>query len=150
MLSVLRDFGWLIIFEKSNLTPTQCLIYLGACIDTHRNTVSLPEQKIPVIHSISLRKPVPTDSGDDGGCTIHSQMGSMEGLSILVRFSVLVEVREHEQIDLNHIRDKERSELMATHQEPFVLSLPFADHLHSSHNQCQCSRLGSCLPGESG
>lgn len=42
LLSTLTDFGWLVDWEKSLLTPTQSKIYLGALFNTSAGTVCLP------------------------------------------------------------------------------------------------------------
>lgn len=44
-----RELGWLINSEKSQLTLTQQMIYLGAMFDTHEGTVSLPPLKAKTI-----------------------------------------------------------------------------------------------------
>ncbi|XP_017951402.1 uncharacterized protein LOC108648175 [Xenopus tropicalis] len=42
----LQQFGWLINWEKSCLTPTQSLVFLGAYLKTLDNLVCLPLEKI--------------------------------------------------------------------------------------------------------
>lgn len=48
-LAVLEDFGWLVNREKSQLEPTQRIIYLGASIDSVQATVALPHAKVEKI-----------------------------------------------------------------------------------------------------
>ncbi|XP_041446855.1 uncharacterized protein LOC121403130 [Xenopus laevis] len=45
-ISFLQSHGWLINWEKSQLQPSQSLIYLGALFNTADNVVQLPQQKI--------------------------------------------------------------------------------------------------------
>lgn len=47
VLDTLIKFGWLINYAKSQLTPTQEIIYLGAFFNTPGRAVSLPAEKIP-------------------------------------------------------------------------------------------------------
>lgn len=47
LITTLQNFGWIINWGKSNLQPTQRMIFLGAELDTRLNTVELPQEKIP-------------------------------------------------------------------------------------------------------
>lgn len=49
LLQSLRELGWLINSGKSQLAPTQRMIYLGAMFDTREGTVSLPSLKMRII-----------------------------------------------------------------------------------------------------
>ena len=49
VISTLKEFGWLLNLQKSQLEPTQRLVYLGAQFDTVENSISLPLEKIPVV-----------------------------------------------------------------------------------------------------
>ncbi|XP_068118214.1 polycystin-1-like [Hyperolius riggenbachi] len=49
LLHTLQQFGWLINWDKSKLTPAQTLIFLGAEIDTVHNAVRLPQEKVQTI-----------------------------------------------------------------------------------------------------
>lgn len=46
VISTLQEFGWILNQEKSQLDPSQSLVFLGALFDTVRGTISLPEEKI--------------------------------------------------------------------------------------------------------
>lgn len=53
LLSTLQQFGWLINWKKSNLQPTQKMIFLGAELNTRDNKVELPqEKKKPLTHKM--------------------------------------------------------------------------------------------------
>ena len=49
VLNTLTRFGWLINFTKSQLAPTQRMVYLGALFSTPERAVSLPPEKIPAL-----------------------------------------------------------------------------------------------------
>lgn len=49
VLNTLSQFGWLINYSKSQLTPTQKMTYLGALFNTPDRAVSLPPEKIPIL-----------------------------------------------------------------------------------------------------
>lgn len=49
LLQSLRELGWLIHSDKSQLAPTQQMIYLGAMFNTQEGTVSLPPPKLRIV-----------------------------------------------------------------------------------------------------
>lgn len=48
LIATLQRFGWIINWEKSQLSPTQSMVYLGALIDTLQGQVSLPNPRVKV------------------------------------------------------------------------------------------------------
>lgn len=51
LINTLQEFGWLINWGKSQLEPSQRLLFLGAVLDTHRNTIELPREKMATLLS---------------------------------------------------------------------------------------------------
>nr|XP_056700756.1 tetratricopeptide repeat protein 39A [Euleptes europaea] len=53
VVQILTDHGFLVNLEKSQLLPTQRLEHLGVIIDTYRNLICLPQDKITNIQSMT-------------------------------------------------------------------------------------------------
>lgn len=49
LVSTLTSLGWIINWQKSNIQPTQRMVFLGAELDTWANTVELPREKLSLL-----------------------------------------------------------------------------------------------------